>query len=141
MADEQSGVHQINVKSPKSNREVNFEKNFGSNLDEAVELFGHDAVYALYIDKAVINTQQAARNVLDSGYKTNAKGEVVGEIQSEDEAITAGVEFTPGVSRRKAGVKKDPVAAIKAGLESGAIDKATLREQLAAILGDGDDAE
>ena len=97
------GIVKVSVASKKTDREVEFERNFGSTLDEAAEMFGADVVLSVFQAQAVIRAQGAARSVLD------AKSEDGSATHSTQAAIDAGLSYTPGVSRRKTGTKKDPV--------------------------------
>jgi hypothetical protein len=85
----------ITVRSNKTDREIEFTRDFGGTIEESVELFGAETVHAVFVAQATIRAQGAARSVLDNAEK------------STDEAINAGNTYTPGVVRRAAS-KKDP---------------------------------
>ena len=112
----------ISVASKKTDRQVEFDKDFGSDLDSAVEIYGEAVVFNLFNRQATIACQSRVRGILNDADK------------STDEAITAGVNFVPGVVTRTKGAAKDPVASLAKDLASGKIDMATLEEQLRAKL-------
>jgi nucleotide-binding universal stress UspA family protein len=112
-----TGVTTITTKSPKSGRSVEFVRDLGANLAETVELFGESVVHSMATSQIEIRIQGAARTALDLGAENGAPGE---KSLSEAEAVTAGLEYVPGVTRRGGGrPKADPIdklaAAVKAG--------------------------
>ncbi|MBT7188309.1 hypothetical protein HN911_13395 [Candidatus Bathyarchaeota archaeon] len=110
----------ISVKSKKSGNEIEFEKNFGSSLKEAVELFGEEIVLTNFKAQATIKIQAAVRTTLDKG----------GTLA---EAAKLAEEWKPGVVRRSGAPKQNPVQAVLAGVASGKIDATELRELLAKL--------
>ena len=108
----------INVKSPKTDREVEFVRDFGSTIEESVELFGADVVHSIFLAQATIRAQGAARSVLDKDDK------------APDDAITAGETYTPGVVRRGTGGKKDPFNVLAEKLSSGALTQEDILAEL-----------
>jgi len=114
----ESGI--IQVRSPKADREVEFDKSFGDNLQESSELYGEDVVYSIFYAQAVIKCQAKVRQVMDKG-------------GSNDEAISAGQSFTPGVITRTK-IALDPIEQLASQLASGEISKDDLREKLEARL-------
>lgn len=119
----ETGVVEITVKSPKTDRSVTYEKNFGKDLEESVALFGADVVHSIFVAQAVIRSQAAARNVLDDGEKGGT------------EAITAGQSYTPGAVRKSGGSgKSDPIAKLAAKIQAGELTKEQLLEMLAKRL-------
>lgn len=84
----------ITVKSPKTDREVTFTRDFGSTVAESIELYGENVVFSIFESQAIIRAQAAARTCLD---KLTPDGLAAHTV---DEAITAGEAYTPGVSTR-----------------------------------------
>lgn len=110
----------ISVKSVKTDREIEFEKTFGENLEEAVGLYGAEVVFSTFSQQAVIKCQGRVRLMLDKG-------------ASVEDATKAGQEYIPGAVTRTS-IKKDPVALLAAKVKSGEIDKDELLAQLTAAL-------
>ena len=110
----------ISVKSKKSGNEITFEKNFGSALKEAVELFGEEIVLTNFRAQVTIKVQSAVRSVLDKG----------GTLEA---AATTAAEWKPGVVRRSGAPKKNPVQEVLAGVAAGTVDPNELRELLAKL--------
>tara|TARA_R100000900_G_scaffold121927_1_gene96458 strand:- start:15 stop:377 length:363 start_codon:yes stop_codon:yes gene_type:complete len=115
----------ITAKSPKTGREVEFVRDFGSSIEEAVELFGADVVLSTFVSQATIRAQGAARTVLNSDDK------------SADEAIKAGETYTPGVVRKGGGSKKDPFKLLAEKMVSGQLSKDDIMAELEKRLADG----
>ena len=103
----------INVKSPKTGREVSFERDFGSSIEEAVEMFGADVVLSTFVSQATIRAQGAARTVLNS-----------------EDAVKAGESYTPGVVRKSGGSKKDPFNQLAALVNSGSVSQEDILAEL-----------
>lgn len=113
------GEHSIEVNSPKTDRSVAFVRNFGATIEESVEMFGAEVVHSVFTAQAIIRAQGAARTVLD-------KGENGGE-----QAVEAGLAYTPGVVRRSAGGgKKDPFNVLAEKMKSGTLTEEQLLEEL-----------
>ena len=108
----------INVKSPKTDREVSFERDFGSSIEEAVEMFGADVVLSTFVSQATIRAQGAARTVLNSDDK------------GVDDAIKAGETYTPGVVRKSGGSKKDPYNQLAEMINSGSVSQEDILAEL-----------
>ncbi len=110
----------IEVKSKKTDRSVSFEKEFGASIEEALSMFGAEVVFSTFLAQCTIRAQNAARVVLDKA------------AFSKDQAIAAGVAYTPGVIRKASPEKKKEAAyeTIAAELRAG---RMTL-EQLAEIM-------
>ena len=108
----------ITVKSPKTDREVEFVRDFGSTIEESVELFGADVVHSIFIAQATIRAQGSARTVLDKDDK------------SADDAIKAGETYTPGVVRKGGGSKKDPFNVLAEKMNSGQLTEADILAEL-----------
>ena len=108
----------ITAKSPKTGREVEFVRDFGSTIDESVELFGSEVVHSIFIAQATIRAQGAARTVLDKDDK------------SADDAITAGETYTPGVVRRGGNSKKDPFNVLAEKMNSGQLTQEDILAEL-----------
>jgi hypothetical protein len=118
------GEFSINATSPKTGREVSFNRTLGATLAEAVELFGEPAVLSGFHNLAIIRIQGAARTVLNNSEK------------SLEEAIAAGEAYIPGVQRRGGGgrKKKDPIAELAAAVEAGEASIEDVIAQLQAKL-------
>jgi|TARA_R100001086_G_scaffold151505_3_gene80545 hypothetical protein len=120
------GICGISVTSKKTGRTLTFERNFGATLDEATEMFGADVVLSVFHAQAVIRAQGVARSILDN------------EENSDDKALDAGLNYTPGVVRKGGGrAKKDPMRAlaehaVKAGISHEVLVQ-QMQEALAAL--------
>ncbi len=98
---------------------------FGSDLEEAVELAGGEAVYDNYLSSAKIQFQNAIRVLGEAG-------------KSEEEITSALVDWKPG--QKAAKVVADPVAVLRQRYAN-----AETQEEkdsiLAQIMGDADETE
>jgi len=132
-AAEKTGEVAITTKSPASQRQVTIKRNLGATLAESVELFGEEVVHSHALNQIEIRIQGAVRNVLDSGHKVKKDKDgnetKPGEVFDEAAAEQAGLEYTPGVQKRTA-TKKDPIAALKAKVESGEMTREQVIEAL-----------
>ena len=108
----------INVKSPMTGREVSFERDFGSSIEEAVEMFGAEVVLSTFVSQATIRAQGAARTVLNSDDKR------------PEAAVKAGESYTPGVVRKSGGSKKDPFNQLAALVNSGSVSQEDILAEL-----------
>ena len=114
-----AGVVSIEVKSPKTDRSVSFERDFGDTLEKAAEMFGADVVHSIFVAQAVIRAQGAARTTLDNG------------DNSSEQAVESGQSYTPGVARRGGGKKKaDPFDQLAEKVKSGEISQEDLLAEL-----------
>lgn len=93
---------QITSAIPKLELEATVEKNLGADLDEAIGLFGVEAVFAAYERQAVIALQAFVRRKIS---KKDGDSMVATGISQEDlqKAVT---EWKLGVVQRAAGVPK-----------------------------------
>ena len=81
---------EIKTKAPKAgDRQVSVQYPLGENIQEAVDLYGEDTVYNLYIDKAVVQLQAVIRPMIEAG-KTDE------EIQSALSTYKLGVKRAAG---------------------------------------------
>ncbi len=123
----------IIVKSKKTGRAVEFSRSFGETLSEAAELYGEDVVLSMFTASAVIRAQAAARAVLERDGST------------DDEAIEAGMTYTPGIIRRRGtSAKEKAFGAIKDALSDGSLSQEELTAKIAelqAALAATDNAE
>jgi len=124
-----SGVTTIKTRSPKSGREVEFDRNLGATLAETVALFGEDVTHSMATAQIEIRIQGAVRSALDAGYGKGKDGNptVTDEksTNSPQEAIKAGQDHTPGVARKGGGGRKsDPFAKIAEKIDSGEMSEA-----------------
>ena len=114
---------QITVVSKKTNRQVEFSRNFGESLAQAAEMFGEDVVLSTFTAQAVIRAQSSARAVLDK------------DASEPDSAIAAGQAYTPGVVRRSGGgPKKSAYKALAAKVAAGEITMEEIQAQLSEAL-------
>jgi hypothetical protein len=115
-----AGVVSIEVKSPKTDRSIEFERDFGDSLEKASEMFGADVVHSIFVAQAIIRAQGAARTTLDNS------------DNSTDIAMEAGKSYTPGVARRGGGGKKkeDPYDILAKKVMSGEISQEDLMAEL-----------
>ena len=60
----------ITVRSNKTDREIEFTRDFGGTIEESVNLFGAEVVHAVFVAQATIRAQGAARSVLDNAEKS-----------------------------------------------------------------------
>lgn len=60
-------MSQVTARSAEDKVGVTIDFDFGSNLDEAVSLFGPDAVYSGFLDAAVISLQSNIRRLSKKG--------------------------------------------------------------------------
>ena len=82
---------------PGFNYELSFNRSFGSNLADAVEKFGEEVVFTTFHAQAVIKCQAAVRSAMERTTES-------GSFESNDaKCIEIGMDFVPGVSRRKSG--------------------------------------
>jgi len=109
---------QINVTSNKTNRSVEFEKDFGGNLAAAAEMFGEEVVYSIFEAQAVIRCQAAARSTLDN------------PENSTEKAIAAGQGYTPGIVRRSGGGGASAMTKVLAAVSKGSLSKEQVLEFL-----------
>ena len=115
----------ITVKSPKTGREVEFVRDFGSSIEEAIEMFGAEVVLSTFVSQATIRAQGAARTVLNS------------EDKSADDAIRAGETYTPGVVRKSGSSKKDPFNVLAEKMVAGQLSKDEIMAELEKRLANG----
>jgi hypothetical protein len=120
-----AGVVSIEVKSPKTDRSVSFERDFGDTLDKAAEMFGAEVVHSIFVAQAIIRAQGAARTTLDNG------------DNSSEQAVESGQTYTPGVARRGGGGKKkaDPFDLLADKVKSGELSQEDLLAELQKRMG------
>jgi hypothetical protein len=125
----ETGVITVKCRSGEKygRRAVQFDREVGKNLDEMVALFGAEVVHGMAVSEFTVRVQGAARTVLsvcdEAGLPKN----------SIDDAVNAGLTYTPGKSRKRsdAGVSKEKAFNLLAKkLDSGEM---TLDELMAEI--------
>ena len=121
-----SELNIIQVQSKKTGRTVQFECDFGANLDEAVEKFGKDIVYSNYAASATIKAQASVRSCL------NAVDEAGDVKHTEEEAIALGASFTPTKTTVRKG--KDAVQVILDKVRNGEISAEEATAEVALLL-------
>jgi len=87
-------MEKVTTEAPKVNRAIEVDYDFGTNLEEAVSLYGEAAVFSLYQAKAEIIIQDICRRMLSAG-KTDE------EIKTFIAGYKLGVQ-----QRRKGGTRK-----------------------------------
>lgn len=113
------GEVEITVNSPKTDRSVSFVRNWGKDLEEAVQMFGAEVVHSIFVSQATIRAQGAARTVLDK------------DENGAEAAVQAGLSYTPGVQRKGGGgKKKDPFAVLADQIKSGKLSQEDLMAEL-----------
>lgn len=113
------GVKEISVSAPKVERKFESTYGFGDTLEEAVELFGEDVVFAGFVSSATIDAQNFIRLRLEK------KTEDGGFSYSDDAIFSDFAEWKPGIKTRE---RTSPLDKIKKAL--GALSE----EQKAALL-------
>jgi hypothetical protein len=108
----------IEVTSRKTDRKVQFEKDLGSSIEDAVARFGEAVVFSNYHQQAVIKCQGRVRQILDKD----------GPIE---DAIAAGENFVPGIASRTK-VVKSPLKDMARKIADGEITPEELMAQLTA---------
>lgn len=119
------------AQSKKSGRTVTFEIEVGSNLQEAVALFGEDAVWSETLRAMKISAQGIARNILDR--KSKETGEFTG---TEEEAIKAASGYKPGAKReRQAPARKEKtLQSLAKMVQTGELTLEQLQERINALM-------
>lgn len=115
----------IQIKSNKTDRALEFEKNFGGNLAEAVELYGEDTVYEVYFAQAVIKIQNAMRSMLDKADNT------------AEAVLEAANNYVLGVQRRSTTSKLSDVEKLVKKVTTGQLSIEQLKELVAALQAAG----
>ena len=114
----------ITTKAPKSGAECTVNYNFGGTLEGAVDLFGAEAVYAVFTQQAAVKIQGVVRRALESGATQE-------EIQAKVDAYKFGV-----VNRAAGKGKTKKEKALNAFADMTPEEKAAfiaeLKEQMAA---------
>lgn len=110
----------ITTKEPGSNRELVTEYNFGDSLQEAVDLFGEDAVLAGFKSDARVGLQAKVRGMLKATEEDSEAAKY-----TDEQILEAVKEWKPGTKTRAA---SDPLAKLQALLEK------ISPEQRAALL-------
>ena len=116
-------IETIATKEPGTGRELTVEYNFGDNLDQAVEMFGADAVFSSFKADAKVGLQAKVRGMLKATEDDSEAAKY-----SDEDIISAIADWKPGVKTRTAA---DPLAKLKALLEK------LSPEQKAAFLTQG----
>ena len=113
----------ISAKSLKTGKEATVKKDFGDNLQAAIQLFGEEEIHAIFKQQAVIKCQARMRGILDKG-------------GSEEEAVAAGENYVPCIVTRRAAVSKDPVAQLAQKVKAGDMTVEDLQNMLKEALAD-----
>jgi hypothetical protein len=110
----------INVKAPKTGRELDINLDFGESLDESVAKYGKEVVHNGFVRMCKTDAGNKARAMMNDAAVT---------LESIKEAIES---WVPGVSM-VGGVKRDPVKALIAKIESGEATDEELEEAQAKL--------
>jgi hypothetical protein len=78
----------------ETQRSITLEKDFGSTLDESVELFGEEVVHSVFVAQAKVKAQSFVRSKLESG-------------ATDDEIQAALDEWKLGVVKRSGKTKEE----------------------------------
>ena len=87
----------------ESDREVSVPYSFGSNLDEAVSLFGHEVVFNRFKAAAVIDLQSLIRRGIRA---TNEDGT---PKYSDDDILAQAAKWAPGIRSVNRKTKADKI--------------------------------
>ena len=117
----------IEVSAPKVNRSVTFEKDFGASTTEKVEMFGEEVCNSCLDAIFTIKCQAAVRQRLTSANKETGE-----TLYTDEQAIEAGLSFTPQKAER--GKKKDPIALMAEQVASGKLSKKDLIKAIEAQI-------
>jgi hypothetical protein len=117
---------EVKAKSGKGGPEVTITRSFGTNLPDAVERYGEEHVFTVFKRAAIIAVQNGMRNILKS------------EEGTAEQAIAAGLEWTPSIVRRGRAPKApvDPKTVVEKALASGAMGVDELRALLEQRIAD-----
>jgi len=132
----------ISVESPKSGRKVEFTKDLGHCLDEAVSKYGAAVVFSVYLKAAVIGCQGNVRNKLNHCSKEDAEAlkngtKKIKDVKftfTADQAIEAGTSYVPSLQIVGKPKKVDPFAVIAAKISAGEMDEKELLRLVRAKL-------
>lgn len=113
------GVKEISVSAPKVEREFKSQYDFGASLEDAVETFGEDVVFAGFVSSATIDAQNFIRLRLEK------KTEEGGFSYSDDAIASDFAEWKPGVKTRERVSQTDKIRKMLGALTE---------EQKAALL-------
>lgn len=108
------------VKSTKTNREVPVTKDFGSSLQESIQIFGEDQVFRQFQRMCQTDVSNKVRALLNDP-----------EV-STDAVLKSVEDWKPG-QRAVGSVTRDPMTALKNGIESGRYTEDQL-EEIRALL-------
>ena len=112
------GLVKIKVRAPKANREVEFSKDLGENLADAVGRWGEDVVFAYFKARAKTVCATVVRNALTK------------EGATDEAAIKAGEDWQPTLEVRRTRTKKDPMDALLQKVASGELTEKDLKKML-----------
>jgi hypothetical protein len=94
-------LQRVSTTTLKDGRSITVEYDFGSSLEEAIELFGEEVVFSNAKANMVIGLQGRIRALM----KKNKEG----DVRSEEEIIALASAWKPGIKVVK---ESDPVGAI-----------------------------
>jgi len=114
---EATGLVTIKAKAPKIGKEVEFKRDLGLNLKDAVKKYGEEVVFNYFQNEAITRCQNVVRNALMTG-------------KTQEEAIKAGLEWKPGVVVRGTRTRKDPLDALLQKVAMGELSEEELRKLL-----------
>jgi len=101
----------VTAKDPQLDRSVSVEYNFGSTLEEAIAMFGPEAILNGFVADAKVGLQAHIRAKIRG---TKEKDSDVLKQYTDEEIKTSASEWKPGTKTREAA---DPVAKLRALLD------------------------
>lgn len=121
----------ITVKSPKTDRSMTVNYDFGANLEEAVDKFGGDVVHHKFVSQCSTDLGNSVRRIL------NEKNEDGTPKKSEADVEAYVESYKPGIVVKGVGKKKEPsvdqLIAEHSNPDTTEERKAEIVEQLKAI--------
>lgn len=114
---------EVKAKRAGNDHVVTVSYNFGDNLNEAIELFGEDVIFAKFRQAAIVDFQSVLRRHMfteeDEGNST-----VISDVSSEDVALIEAVaDWKPGVTTRVTRSPKEKAMAALRGMSPEEIDQ------------------
>lgn len=130
---------EVKAKQSGNNHVVTVGYDFGDNLNEAVELFGEDVIFAKFKQAAIVDFQSILRRHM---FTVDGEGDSVTltAIDSEDVALIEAVaDWKPGVSTRVTKSPKEKAMAALKGMSPEEIEQ--MLAELDVSLDSEDDSE
>lgn len=103
--------------SPTGHRKMEVTFDFGSDIENAIEKFGEDVVFAAFVASASIDAQNFIRQKLEALTKDAEGKEVAGSYANTDEAILGEfASWKPGIKTRERVSPLDKIKKMLAGM-------------------------